>query len=199
MIFNEIIAQIDAKNPKGWEYLFFRYGQKFYGFAVSNWKFTEDEAWDIVYQTLETIILKIGKYKIESQAHFDNLVYKVFLNFLRQSFRSKKRAQQNIQLLRLGEMEADISADPNEFKIPFDSDFFKEYYDSEEVDNPKLKELELALNKLDPFEKDLLLLKANEFTYDQIAEMLHIENNQLKVKHHRAKQKLFKILQTLNS
>lgn len=196
MIFNEIIAQIDAKDPRGWESLFLRYGQKFYGFAVSNWKFTEDEAWEIVYHTLETIILKIGKYKVESQAHFDNLVYKIFLNFLRQSFRNKKRAQGNIQLLPI---ESDITVESKEFKVPFDSDFFNEYYDSEEMDNPKLKDLELALSKLDPLEKDLLLLKANEFTYEQIAEMLHIENNQLKVKHHRAKQKLFKILQTLNS
>jgi len=58
-----------------------------------------------------------------------------------------------------------------------------------------LKELELALSKLDPLDKELLLLKANEFTYDQIAELLNIENNQLKVKHHRAKQKLIKLLQ----
>lgn len=204
MKFNEIIKLIDEKNPKGWENLFIQYGQKFYGFAVINWKFSEDESWGIVHQTLETVILKIGEYKIESQAHFDNLLFKIFTNFLRQAYRKKKRIEKDFQLIPLGEMEISIDDEPNEieiseFNIPFDEGFFKEYYDTEETDSPKLKELELALEKLEPLEKELLLLKANEFTYDQIAEMLQIENNQLKVKHHRAKQKLIKFLQTNKS
>jgi RNA polymerase sigma factor (sigma-70 family) len=204
MKFNEIIKQIDEKNPKGWENLFIQYGQKFYGFAVINWKFSEDESWDIVHQTLETIVLKIGEYEIESQVHFDNLLFKIFTNFLRQAYRKKKRIEEDFQLIPLGEMDISVADEPNEieiseFSLPFDEGFFKEYYDTEEPDNPKLKELELALEKLDPIEKELLLLKANEFTYDQIAEMLNIENNQLKVKHHRAKQKLIKFLQTNKS
>jgi len=200
MDFNEIIKLIDEKNLKGWENLFIQYGQKFYGFALVNWKFNEDESWDIVYQTLETIVLKIGEYEIESQAHFDNLLFKIFTNFLRQAYRKKKRIEEDFQLIPLGEMEISVPDESNEIEIsnvniPFDKGFFKEYYDTEETDNPKLKELELALEKLEPIEKELLLLKANGFTYDQIAEMLKIENNQLKVKHHRAKQKLIKFLQ----
>lgn len=202
MTFQEIINLIDEKNPKGWENLFLQYGQKFYGFAIVNWKFSEDEAWDIIHQTLETIILKIGEYEIKSQAHFDNLLFKIFTNFLRQYYRKKKRIEEDFQLIPLKEMELSISDSEDEFNLTeatilFDKEFFKEYYESEETDNPKLKELEFALDKLDPLEKDLLLLKANGFTYDQIAEMLQIENNQLKVKHHRAKQKLIKLLQTI--
>lgn len=204
MKFNEIIKLIDEKNPKGWENLFIQYGQKFYGFAFINWKFSEDESWNIVYQTLETIVLKIGEYEIESQAHFDNLLFKIFTNFLRQAYRKKKRIEEDFQLIPFGEIEISVADESNEIEIseiniPFDEGFFKEYYDAEETDNPKLKELGLALEKLEPIEKELLLLKANEFTYDQIAEMLKIDNNQLKVKHHRAKQKLLKFLQTNKS
>lgn len=204
MRFNEIIKLIDEKNPKGWEHLFKQYGQKFYGFAVINWKFSEDESWDIVHQTLETIILKIGEYKIESQSHFDNLLFKIFTNFLRQGYRKNKRINEGFQVISIGEMEICVPDEEHkieisEINIPFDEGFFKEYYDVEESDNSKLKELEVALGKLEPLEKDLLLLKANDFSYEQIAEMLKIENNQLKVKHHRAKLKLMKFLQTSKS
>jgi RNA polymerase sigma-70 factor (ECF subfamily) len=43
-------------------------------------------------------------------------------------------------------------------------------------------------------DRELLLLKAQNYTYDEIASILSIENNQLKVKHHRAKQKLINLL-----
>jgi len=200
MKFDEIIKLIDEKNPKGWENLFSLYGQNFYGFAVINWRFNEDEAWDIVHKTLETVVLKIGEYEIKSQAHFDNLLFKIFTNFLRQAYRKKKKIEENFRIIPLGEMELANPDEPleielSEVNISFNEDFFKEYYEAEEIDNPKLKELDIALSKLDPVDKELLLLKANEFTYDQIAELLNIENNQLKVKHHRAKQKLIKLLQ----
>lgn len=199
MKFQEIIRLIDEKDQKGWENLFVQYGQKFYGFAVVNWKFNEDEAWEIVYQTLETVILKIGNYEIESQAHFDNLLFKIFTNFLRQYYRKKKRIEEDFQLIPLREMKLS-DAKEGEFHLSedtflFNKEFFKEYYENEEADNPKLKELENALGKLEPFDKELLLMKANGFTYEQIAEMLKVEDNQLKVKHHRAKQKLIKFLQ----
>lgn len=201
MNYLEIISLIDQKDRKGWENLYLLYGKKFYGFAVDNWGFNEDEAWEIVYQTLQTVILKIGEYEIQSQAHFDNLLFKIFTNFLRQQYRKNKVISQDFRVLSFSEIETGISDDEgfnvDELKNPFTKEFFLEYIDSEETENPKLKELQLALSKLEPIEKDLLLLKANGFTYEQIADMLKIENNQLKVKHHRAKKKLIKFLQTI--
>ncbi|SDW16932.1 RNA polymerase sigma-70 factor, ECF subfamily [Hydrobacter penzbergensis] len=199
MTYTEIISQIDQKDRKGWETLYLLYGKKFYGFAVDNWKFNEDEAWEIVYQTLQTIILKIGEYEIQSQRHFDNLIFKIFINFLRQQYRKNKTISQDFKVLSFSEMEMNSEDDDlnvDELKNPFSKEFFLDYTDSEETENPKLKELQLALSKLEPVEKDLLLLKANGFSYEQIADMLKIENNQLKVKHHRAKKKLIKLLQT---
>lgn len=203
MTYLELIALIDAKDRRGWENLYLQYGRKFYGFAVSKWSFNEDDAWNIVYQTLETIILKISDYRIESQAHFDNLVFKIFTNFLRQEYRRLKKLEKEYQVLSYGEMDIalkdemkDEGKKENE-EIPFDEDFFKEYFETEETQNPKILDLEKALGMLSSFEKDLLLLKANNFSYDEIAQMLQVENNQLKVKHHRAKNKLIKLLQTI--
>lgn len=201
MKYNEIIQLIDAKDKKGWEALYIVYGKKFYGFAVDKWLFTEDESWDIVYQTLETIVLKIGEYEIESQSHFDNLIYKIFTNFLRQFYRKKKAKSEQIQLIPLKEMDIYEGLEENEnwndaeISVPFNEQFFGDN-EPGTSENLKLHLLSAALSKLSSLERDLLLLKANDFTYDEIAEMLKIENNQLKVKHHRAKRKLLQILQS---
>lgn len=203
MTYLELIRLIDAKDRKGWENLYVQYGQKFYGFAVTKWNFSEDEAWAIVYQTLETIILKISNYKIESQAHFDNLVFKIFTNFLRQEYRRLKRIEEQFQILTYAEMEisadeqAENGGDVQSLTIPFDNDFFNEYLDTDDTESPKMIALKKGLAMLAPFERDLLLLKANNFSYDEIASLLAVENNQLKVKHHRAKNKLLKLLQTI--
>jgi RNA polymerase sigma factor (sigma-70 family) len=202
MDFKEIIELIDAKDKKGWEALYMVYGKKFYGFAVDKWLFTEDEAWDVVYQTLEAIVLKIGEYEIENQAHFDNLVYKIFINFLRQSYRKKKSRLEQIQFVPLVELDLYEGMQEDEEKvsnspIPFDNAFFNENSEGDNIESPKLSLLSAALNQLEPLERDLLLLKANDYTYDEIATMLKIKNNQLKLKHHRAKRKLLKILQTV--
>lgn len=202
MTYSEIISLIDSKDRKGWESLFLMYGRKFYGFAVNNWGFDEDSAWEVVYQTLQTIILKIGEYEIQSQVHFDNLLFKIFINYLRQYYRKTKKTD-DITIISLsdqevaGSNETEENTVESELKNPFTKEFFSDYLENDETENPKLKQLELALEKLEPQEKDLLLLKANGFTYDQIAEMLKIANNQLKVKHHRAKNKLIKLLQAL--
>lgn len=156
----------------------------------------------MVYQTLQTIILKIGEYEIQSQVHFDNLLFKIFINYLRQYYRKTKKTD-DITVISLSDLEVAASNETeentveSELKNPFTKEFFSDYLENDETENPKLKQLELALEKLEPQEKDLLLLKANGFTYDQIAEMLKIANNQLKVKHHRAKNKLIKLLQAL--
>ena len=75
-----------------------------------------------------------------------------------------------------------------------DKKAFEEYYRTESIEPETIHNLKEALSKLLPVEKDLLLLKAQNYTYDEIAEILGIENNQLKVKHHRAKQKLLTLL-----
>lgn len=202
MNYLEIISLIEQKDRKGWENLYLIYGKKFYGFAIDNWKFNDDEAWEIVYQTLQTIILKINEYEVQSQLHFDNLVFKIFINYLRQQYRKNKVAAKDFKFISFSDIELNEDDEfdkeqVNEFYNPFTEDFFQDYLENEEPQNPKLKQLQLALSKLDPIERDLLLLKANNYTYSQIAGMLHIEDNQLKVRHHRAKGKLIKILKTI--
>lgn len=201
MDYKQILELIKVKDPKGYEALYLLYANKFFGYAVNKWLFSEDDAMNVVYQTLETLVLKISNYEFESKAHFENFIYKVFTNFLRQQFRQNRKKQQEISFASLPEIEFDSQGESHNLsKIEsyFSVEAFDEYYQTEASDNPKLTLIESALEKLEKSDKEILLLRAQNFSYDEIAQMLGIENNQLKVKHHRAKSRLLKILEQNN-
>lgn len=187
----EIIDKIKGGQKSGLEILYTQYGRKFYSFAVRNWGLSEDDAWEVVYKTLYTLVIKLPEYSFESKKHFDNFLFKVYINFLRQFYRDHRKLQiekigiDNLFGVGINEEGEDIDIEPR---------IFSDYYRAETPENPKLIALKNALQQLDEEERDILLLRAQDYSYDEIASMLKIENNQLKVRHHRIKARLLKIL-----
>jgi len=200
MDYKELLDLISKKDKSGLEALYSFYGQKFYAYAVKKWLFNEDEAWEVVYQTLDTLILKLPEYTFESQSHFDNLIFKIFINFLRQSFRKKRKKQLDIvyvdEFERLDNSSFEISNEESgtSKKIQFNRQSFDEFYSNEKLENPKLLFLKDALQEMNAEERDILLLRAQNYSYEEISKMLKIENNQLKVKHFRLKKRLTEII-----
>lgn len=186
----EIIQLINTQGKLGLEKLYDKYGSRFYSYCRRNWALNEDEAWEVVYKTLETLILKISNYKFASQADFERFIYKVLINYLRQQYRSKKLKEKDSIVYVDFNAETGTSSQLAEY---FNTDALNAYY-SEETENPDLIKLNKALDEMEPIERDLLLLRAQNYSYDEIADLLKIENNQLKVKHHRARKKLVEIL-----
>lgn len=190
--YKEILDLLKSQPQSGLEQLYENYGKKFYSYCIRQWKMTEDDAWDVIYKTLEALVLKLSNYDFESQAHFNNFLYKVLINFIRQNFRTR-RSNEEYDMMLLDFQEEDIASFGAVTKL-LNERAFKDYYALEIVDDPAILALKEALSKMDEQEKDILLLRAQNYSYDEIAEMLAIENNQLKVKHHRAKKKLVQLL-----
>ena len=188
MDYKEIIELIREKNKAGIEALFNDYASKLYQYAVQKWQFSEDDAWEMVYKTMHTLLLKLPGYEVESEHHFSNLIFKIFKNNLRQCYRDK-RSKEKLEFVSVEKLD-------NEPDVNFaiEQNVFEDYYKNETVENPLFVAMKVALENLSPEEKDLLLLKAQNYSYDEIAKMLGIENNQLKVKHHRAKKKLIDLM-----
>ena len=143
--------------------------------------------------------MKLTDYKFESKSHFDNFIFKVFINYLRQHYRKHRQNQVDIIYTNMNDYrdfeENENDSNNNLLMWEIDKSVFEKYYQSEILENPKLIALQEALNKLEEFDKDILLLRAQNYSYDEIAQMLNIDNNQLKVRHFRAKNKLLKILE----
>lgn len=186
--YTEILNLISDDRNKGLEAIYQQYGRKWYNYAIKSWKMVEDDTWDVIYNTFSDVLSNINNYKIESQVHFDNILFKIFINNLKKSYNKQKLKDEKINFVSFDDL--DVEEDEENFEIE-DSTF--EDFLSEEIESKNLIKLQKSLNKLDSIERDLLLLKVQNFTYDEIAKLLNIENTHLKVSLFRAKQKLIKI------
>ncbi len=189
--YKEIIRLLKIQDPSGLEKLYQAYGRPFYSYCVQKWSLSEDEAWEVVYKTLETLVLKIVNYDLLTQTDFDRFVYRVLINFLRQQYRSKK--QKEIGQVVYVDFNSEVGV-LNSFSNYLDNTALESYYTQETSEHPELLRLKNALETLESIDKDLLLLRAQNYSYEEIAALLQIDNNQLKVRHHRAKKKLVEIL-----
>ena len=190
MDYREIIELIKAKEKAGIDNLYNDYATKLCEYAIRQWRFSEDDAWEMVYKTLHTLLLKLPTYEIESTLHFSNIIFKIFKNNLRQYYRDRLSKDSNIEFVSVERWGNEA-----ELRFPVEQSVFTDYYQNEAMENPLFTALKNGLEKLNPDEKELLLLKTQNYSYDEIAAMLGIENNQLKVKHHRAKKKLIELIE----
>jgi RNA polymerase sigma-70 factor (ECF subfamily) len=193
MDYKDIIEFIRLKDKRGIETLYDNYGKKLYSHAIIKWDFSEDEAWEAVYKTLDTLLLKLPGYAIESDLHFNNLVFKIFKNYLRQHLRDKRRKEEKIEFVSIEKFE-NIPAGDDTIAYNAEDIAFTDYYKSEVLETSLFTNLKIALEKLDPSDKELLLLRAQNYSYDEIANLLNIKNDQLKVKYFRAKKKLVEMI-----
>ena len=63
-----------------------------------------------------------------------------------------------------------------------------------EMENPAILMLNEALEEMDKEDKDILLLRAQNYSYEEIGVFLALDDPNLKVKYHRAKKKLIQLM-----
>lgn len=207
MNYENIIEYLIKQDSKGLEMLYNSYGSKLYGYALKKWHLEEDDSWDIVYQTLYKLVDVLPRYKFESQNHFNKFILTVFINFLKEHYRKTK--SQNDKKLEFYNTEIIIESEDGSYdeksgKVIDDSiwiepEVFRDYYENEMYENPKLKKLKQVLEVLEEGDREILLLKSQNFDYEEIAAMLKIDKKLLKVKYFRAKERLIKLFNGLNT
>jgi RNA polymerase sigma-70 factor (ECF subfamily) len=164
---------IKKQSKKGLEVFYTRYGKKLYAYAVQNWKTDEDTAWDLIYKTYNRISEKIDSYNFENEEKFGSLVMLSFLNNLRNHYRD---IQKQIQIVSEDHINLNNISEENE--------------ENENPDSIHMKSLKEELEKLEDWERMLLLLKAQQMPYSEIAKYIDKPENQLKVYYARLKKKI---------
>jgi len=196
--YKNIISLFQEDLNKGLTALFEGYGQKLYGFAVTHFHIDEDESYDVLYKTMDTVGKVITRYEFTSENHFGNWLFKIHKNNILQLLRSKKSKEKDFQIVSFNDwaVEAKELDDENlnldNFKQVIEQISTVDPYESSTKNNKLFFAMQKALEQLSDIEKELLLLRMNNYSYDEIAKMLNIENNQLKVKFNRAKAKVEK-------
>ncbi|SMC53992.1 RNA polymerase sigma factor [Pedobacter nyackensis] len=191
-----IIEKFKTDAKAGLSALFEAYGRHLFQFTVTKWSLDEDEAYDVLYKTLETVCKVIDRYEFSSETHFQNWLLKIHKNNILQFIRAKKSKEQivlnyNDWITEVAGFEED-AFDVGDYEPIIQK--LNQINPYEEV--PLNSQLFLALQKalliVSDMERELLLLKMNNYSYEEIARMLGIENKQLKVKFIRAKAKVEK-------
>lgn len=198
MKYKNIISLFQEDLNKGLTALFEGYGQKLYGFTVTNFHLDEDESYDVIYKTMDTVGKVITRYEFTSENHFGNWLFKIHKNNILQLLRIKKNKEKDFQIVSFNdwEVEAKELEDENlnleNYKEVIEQISTVDPYKSSSKNNKLFFAMQKALEQLSDVERELLLLRMNNYSYDEIATMLNIENNQLKVKFNRAKAKVEK-------
>jgi RNA polymerase sigma-70 factor (ECF subfamily) len=194
----DIIKLFGEDLNKGLAALFEGFGQQLYGFAVTHFHIDEDESYDVLYKTMDTVGKVITRYEFTSEKHFANWLFKIHKNNILQLLRAKKSKEAILQPVNFSNWEAEANELGDDglklesFKPEIDKLSNINPYGSSPTHNQLMMAMQKALQFLSEIDRELLLLRMNNYSYDEIAKMLGIENNQLKVKFNRAKAKVEK-------
>lgn len=165
-----------------------RYGRRLFSYALSTWRLNEDDAWEVVYQTLYKVIEKINQYKFESENNFSSFIFKVFINQLRNHIRNQKTKK--IRTISTSEEYVFDEIDSSELMNDIDP------VSPKPEENQQLLLLKQELDELEEWEKILLLLRSQNMPYNEIAKYVNKPVDQLKVYYQRLK---VKILNKINN
>jgi len=158
------------------ERLFNQFGERMFAFAVNAWKFSEDDAWDVIYETLFYLAKVFHRYDVSDEKRLKNLVITSFNNRLRNRYRDNQRKPAIILFDNLDEFEA---------------------IEVEAFEGTATEAVTAALNRLEDWERMLLIQRATNVPYASIAQLTGKPESQLKVYHKRVLQKLENIVKEI--
>lgn len=159
----------------GIKLIFEQYSKKLKLYASQTWNLEEDVAWDLIYKTIYKTAEIIHRYEFQNEQKFAAFVFKIFINQIRDYLRQAKIVAAGIKEVELNELIVNTYYQDNS---------------SKESSNYLLKILEEELNKLEDWQRILLLLRGQNMPYADIAKYVHKPEKQLKVYYARLKQQL---------
>lgn len=169
----DIASKIKEKDSDAIALLYSRYGKKLYGYSISKWKLSEDDSWEIVYKTLYKVIKVIDNYTFENENKFISFLFKIFINYLRNHYRDNK--DKRFETVELMGTHEKIAGDRN----------------APQENSPRLSPLMACLQKvlqvMEDWQRIILLMRAQDYSYEEIAKYVSRPVGQLKVYHMRLK------------
>ena len=169
----DINSILKNKNKETVALLYERYGKKLYGFAITKWNVNEDDSWELVYKTIYKVMNVGDQYTFADEGKFIGFLFRIFVNYLKNHYRDTKT--KGIVTTELLEKHEKQSSDR------------KETEEEKENASPLMRCLQKALALLDDWQKILLLMRAQDHSYEDISGYVNKPGDQLKVYHMRLK------------
>lgn len=161
---------ITDKDASAVKVLYEKYARKLAGFAVHKWRVDEDAAWDLVYKTLFKVMESAGTYEFANEGKFSGFIFTIFINHLRNHYRDSKKLPQ--------------------FTDEFNEQVIGNKEANESEPSQAVQLLSEELDKLEDWERILLLMRSQDVAYSEIAKLTGKTEDNLKVYYGRLKKKL---------
>lgn len=156
------------------KWLYEQYGRKLLGYSISVYKVNEDTGWDLVYKTIYKVQEVYSRYEFENEQKFASFIFRMFINFLKNHIRDENTKNQGATFIPLDETRRNFVAVNNRGASA----------------NPRLKRLQDELDKLEDWQRILLLMRSQDVAYSEIARYVNKPEEQLKVYYSRLKNAL---------
>ncbi len=152
------------------------YANKLLAYTRKNYRINEDDVWTVVYKTIYRMAAVSHKYTFETPGKQNAFVFKTHINYLRNYFRDNKSFESNhleVELYDYPETNSDEQIQPV---------------------NPVMVIMQQELDKLEDWQRILLLMRGQDMPYSEIAAFVNKPEKQLKVYYGRLKQHLLEIV-----
>ncbi len=172
MSFEKETYNLLSNNNKKVKLLYEGYAKKLLAYTCKNYTIDKDDAWAIVYKTIYKIAHVESNYRFESEQKQSAFIFKTHINYLRNYFRDNKSFERHNKEVELHE----------NFTVAED--------ETTPSQNVPLLVLQQELEKLDDWQRILLLMRGQDMPYSKISEFVKKPENQLKVYYARLKKQL---------
>lgn len=152
--------------------LYKNYAKKLLRFSCNKYSLNSDDAWAVVYKTIYKMAEVEMKYNFENENKRQAFVFKTHINHLKNYFRDDRSFEKKNHEVELHENFTDIETDQSLTK------------------NAPLEILQQELEKLEDWQRVLLLMRGQDVPYTEIAKYIDKPENQLKVYYARLKKQL---------
>ncbi|MFN6040139.1 MAG: RNA polymerase sigma factor [Bacteroidota bacterium] len=176
----KFLISILEDKEKGLSWLFDNYGKKLVGYGMNVYKITEDAAWELAYKSIYRVQEVYKQYTFDNENKFASFIFRVYINYLKNYIRDENTRTQNAVFIPLEESKRDFAATRN----------------SSKTNSPLMDKLKDELEKLEDWQRVLLLMRSQGVSYSEIANYVSKPEEQLKVYFARLKNALTIKMQT---
>lgn len=173
MSFEKETYTTTQQNNKVVQDLYEVYAKKLLAYTCKNYTIDKDDAWAIVLKTIYKIAEVNDRYVFEVEQKKSAFIFKTHINYLRNYFRDNKSFEKN-------HYEVDL----------IDNHAVNSDEDEQPTQNLPLIILQQELEKLEDWQRILLLMRGQDMPYSKIAEFVKKPENQLKTYYARLKKQL---------
>jgi RNA polymerase sigma factor (sigma-70 family) len=175
----ETYSLLKADREEGIKRVFEVYAKKLLNYSTYKWNTEPDVTWDLIYKTIYKVADTIHKYEFENEQKFASFIFKVFINALRDYVRDTKSAFRGLVEVELNDAIINNYTGPPKESTP----------------SLELQVLKQELDRLEDWQRILMLLRGQEMAYSEIARYVQKPEGQLKVYYSRLKKQMAERIQ----